>query len=99
MRLNRACTVSARAFTGACFGKSGNTFDEDVAFGEQAHEQSFDKLLLTDQNLADFAAHAIDKTMLLFDPPGEFFHDTFSPMVATVKDSLSRKPRGPHPLQ
>jgi histidine ammonia-lyase len=53
-------------------GKSGNTFDEDVAFGEQAHEQSFDKLLLTDQNLADFAAHAIDKTMLLFDPPGEF---------------------------
>jgi hypothetical protein len=51
----------------AGLGQSGHAFDQDVALGEQADQQSFHQIPLADQHLPDLVFHGPDPGPLFFD--------------------------------
>ncbi len=49
------------------FGQSWNTFDKNMSFGEQPHQQPVNQVALPHKDLVDFISDAVDQVMLFFD--------------------------------
>ena len=48
-------------FDGEGFGQAGNALEQDMAIGEEADEETFDKVFLADDDLVEFGEQGVDE--------------------------------------
>ena len=53
--------AGGQGFDGQGFGQAGHAFEQHVAIGEQANDQSFDQIALADDDFSDFAEQRPDE--------------------------------------